>query len=283
MSRAERLRLLARYTGRQRGHVVALVALTFLPAVLAALQPLPLKFFIDNALGGEPVSGVVGSVLSSVGLSDSARGLVVAAAIAAATVAIVASVVAYSVGLFWERIGERMVRDVSRDLFDHLQRLSPRFHSRTPAGEGLSLVTTDASSPYAAMSAILVSPAMQIFTIATVGFSAWRLNPELTVVLLASTPVLAFVSRIMSVRLKRAAAHARRQRVGVVSFVTQVVSALPVVQAFTAEPRNLETFRSMSDRSVEASRRTVSWQAAADSTHRRDRCRLRRGHSRHRR
>jgi ATP-binding cassette subfamily B protein/subfamily B ATP-binding cassette protein MsbA len=38
------------------------------------------------------------------------------------------------------------------------------------------------------------------------------------------------------------------------------------VQAFTAEPHNLETFRSMSERSVVASRRTVSWQAAADST-----------------
>jgi ATP-binding cassette, subfamily B, bacterial len=83
---------------------------------------------------------------------------------------------------------------------------------------------------------------------------------------LSSTLILAFVSRSFSARLKRAAAHARRQRVSVVSFVSQVVYALPVVQAFTAEPHNMQTFRSMSDRSVEASRRTVSWQAAAEST-----------------
>lgn len=265
MTRADRFRLLFRYAGRQKGHLVALTALTFLPAALAALQPLPLKFFIDNALGGERVTGVAGSMLSTLGVSGSARSLVVAAAIAAAVIAVAASLVSYSIGLYWEWIGERIVRDASRDLFDHLQRLSPRFHSRTPAGDTLSLITTDSSAAYTAISAVLVSPAMQVFTMLTVGLSAWYLNPSLTVVLLATAPVLALVSRRLSSRLKRAAAHSRRERVAVVSFVTQIVHALPVVQAFTAEPQNMQTFRSIADRSVEASRRTVSLQAAAES------------------
>jgi ABC-type multidrug transport system fused ATPase/permease subunit len=265
MSRADRFRLLFRYAGRQKGHLVVLIALTFLPAAMAALQPLPLKFFIDNALGGEPVTGVAGSMLSTLGVSDGARSLVVAAAIAATVIAIAAFVVSYLVGLYWEWVGERMVRDVSRDLFDHLQRLSPRFHSRTPAGDTLSLVTTDSSAAYTAISAVLVSPALQVFTMLTVGLSAWYLNPGLTVVLLASTPILVVVSRRLSVRLKKAATRSRRERVAVVSFVTQIVHALPVVQAFTAEAQNMHTFRSITDRNVEASRRTVSLQAAADS------------------
>jgi ABC-type multidrug transport system fused ATPase/permease subunit len=265
MSRVDRFRLLFRYAGRQKGHLVALVALTVLPALMAALQPLPIKFFIDNALGGEPVTGIAGSVISTLGVSDGARSLVVVAAIAATLIAVAASLVSYSIGLYWEWVGERMVRDVSRDLFDHLQRLSPRFHSRTPAGDTLSLVTTDSSAPSTAISAVLVSPAMQVFTMLTVGLSAWYLNPGLTVVLLASTPILAVVSRRLSARLKTAAARSRRERVAVVSFVTQIVHALPVVQAFTAEPQNMQTFRSITDRSVEASRRTVSMQAAAES------------------
>jgi ATP-binding cassette, subfamily B, bacterial len=265
MSRADRFRLLGRYAGRQKLHLVALTALTFLPAALAALQPLPLKFFIDNALGAEPVSGDAGSLLSAVGVSGSARSLVVAAAIAATVIAVVASVVSYLIGLYWEWVGERIVRDASRDLFDHLQRLSPRFHSRTAAGDTLSLITTDSSAAYTSISAILVSPAMQVFTMLTVGLSAWYLNPSLTVVLLVTTPVLAVFSRRLSGRLKKAAARSRRERVAVVSFVAQVVHALPVVQAFTAEPQNMQTFRSITDRSVEASRRTVSIQAAAES------------------
>jgi ATP-binding cassette, subfamily B, bacterial len=264
MSRAQRYRLLSRYAGRQKGHLAALVALTFLPAALAALQPLPLKLFIDNALAGEPLTGAAGSVLSALGVSDSARNLVVAAAIAAALVAIAAQVVSYLFGLYWEWVGARIVRDVSRDLFDRLQRLTPRFHSRTPAGDALNLITADSSAVYSATNAVLVSPALQVVTIVTVGFSAWRLDSGLTVVLLASVPILAVVSRRLNLRLKKAAAHSRRERVAMVSFVTQVVYALPIVQAFTAEAQNMQTFRSIGDRTVEASRQTVSRQAGAE-------------------
>jgi ATP-binding cassette subfamily B protein len=265
MSRADRFRLLSRYARRQKGHLVALTALALLPAVIAALQPLPLKFLIDNALGGEPVTGLADSVLGELGLSGSSRGLVVAAAVATAVVAIAAYLVAGLIGLYWEWLGARIVRDASRDLFDSLQRLSPLFHSRTATGDALSAVTTDSSAPYAAINAVLISPAMQVMTMAAVGLSAWQLNPDLTVVLLVSTPILAVVSRRLGLRLKRAAARSRRERVAVVSFITQVVHSLPVVQAFTAEPHNLSTFRSITERSVEAARRTVSIQAAAES------------------
>jgi ATP-binding cassette, subfamily B, bacterial len=264
VSRRQRYRLLSRYAGRQRGHLAALVALTLLPAAMAALQPLPLKFFVDNGLGGEPVTGAAGSVLAALGVSDSARSIVVAAAVVAVLVAIVAQIVSYVFGLYWELVGARMVRDVSRDLFDHLQRLTPRFHSRTPTGDALSLITTDSSAVYAATNAALVSPALQVITIVIVGLSAWRLDPGLTAVLLASVPVLAIVSRRLNLRLKKAAAQSRRERVAMVSFVTQVVHALPVVQAFTAEAQNMQAFRSISDRTVEASRLTVSRQSVAE-------------------
>ena len=187
------------------------------------------------------------------------------AGIVAVAVAVAAYLVSDSVGVYWEWVGARMVRDVARDAFDHLQRLSPRFHARTPSGDALSLVTTDSSAPYTAVNVLLVSPVMGGVTMVTVGLSAWRLNKGLTVVLLAMTPLLALLSRHLSGRLKRVATRARRERVAVTSFVTQVVHALPVVQAFTAEPQNLRAFREITDRSVEASRRATTLEAAAGS------------------
>jgi ATP-binding cassette subfamily B protein len=265
MTRGDRYRLLSRYGRRQGRHLAALVGLAFLPAAMAALQPLPLKLFVDNALGGAPVTGVPAQVLEAIGVADDPRSLVVVAGVAAIVVGIVAYLTSDATTLYWEWVGARMVRDASRDVFDHLQRLSPSYHARTPEGDSLSLVTTDSSAPYTASNAALVSPVMAAVTMATVGLSAWRLNHGLTLVLLAMTPALAVLSRHLSGHLKRAATRARSERVAVTSFVSQIVHALPVVQAFTAEPQNLTTFRSITDRAVLANRKTAALEASAES------------------
>jgi ATP-binding cassette subfamily B protein/subfamily B ATP-binding cassette protein MsbA len=134
-----------------------------------------------------------------------------------------------------------------------------------PTGDSLSRITTDSSAVYTYVNSVLVAPVTQILTIATVLWSAWRLNADLTILAVAMAPVMAVVSRWFSNRLKKRAKQARTDRVRVVSFVTQVVQSIPVVQAFTAEPDNLRAFRSISDRSLQASRRTVLAESAGDS------------------
>jgi ATP-binding cassette subfamily B protein len=265
MTRRARYRLLSRYGRRQRGHLVALVGLALLPAAMAALQPLPLKLFVDNALGDVPLTGVPAQVLETIGVADDPRSLVVFAGIAAIVLGIVTYLVSDATTLYWEWVGARMVRDAAKDVFDHLQRLSPHYHARTPEGDSLSVVTTDSSAPYTAVNAALVSPVMATVTMVTVGLSAWRLNRGLTLVLLAMTPGLAVLSRHLSGRLKRAATRARSERVAVTSFVSQIVHALPIVQAFTAESQNLRAFRSITDRAVDANRRTAALEASAES------------------
>ncbi|MFW2384046.1 MAG: ABC transporter ATP-binding protein [Acidimicrobiales bacterium] len=265
MTGRRRIELLGKYVGAQRIHLGLLVLAAFVPALLTTLEPLAIKLLIDNALGGETLSGFPARVVNALGLSSEPRSLVLAAALFALATTIGSYLSSAGIGMYWEWVGVRMVRNVARDVFDALQHLPPSFHARTASGDALSRVISDASSVYTAVSVLLVSPAMHLITIVTVGWAAWLLDPGLMIIILCFAAVTASGSRWLSNRLKRVAARARRQQVAVVSFVTQVISSLALVQAYTAERQNLLTFRSLNQRSLMGSRRVTLFESSANA------------------
>jgi ATP-binding cassette subfamily B protein/subfamily B ATP-binding cassette protein MsbA len=99
-----------------------------------------------------------------------------------------------------------------------------------------------------------VSPLLHTLTIVTVTLSAWQLNSGLTAVALATAPVLAIVSRHYAARLAGQARRARAARSAVVSLVAQTLHALPVVQAFSAEERTVQTMMVRAKHFIDSSR-----------------------------
>ena len=262
----ERRRIVVRYALGQRKHLVGLLILTAVSSFSVALQPLSLKLFIDNGLGGRAVSGFPAALMNRLALPNDQRSVVVIAAIVSLLAAVLVAVLSEGVSAYWDWIGGRMTRDVSRDAFDQLQTLSPLFHARHETAESLSLVTTDAACVYTATNSMLVAPVSRVATLATVAWSAWLLNDSLSILAFAAVPLLVLASRVVSRRLKQQAKRARADRVGVASFVQQVVDSLPVVQAYTAEPLNVGIFRSLAYRSRLASQRLSRIESTADST-----------------
>jgi ATP-binding cassette, subfamily B, bacterial len=264
MNRRARLALLARYARPQRRHLFALVLLALLPAAMVALEPLSLKLVVDNALGGEPLTGWPAQVFDALGIPDDPRAIVIVAALFAVATTLANYLLTDGVALYSEWVGVRMIRQAACDVFDRLQRRSLRYHVHTPTGDALSRVTTDVSAVYTAVNGLIVAPALHLMTIAFVGWSAWRLSPSLTAVILVLAPVTAAMARWLGNHLKRHAAQARRRQVAVVSLVSQIVRSLPLVQAYTAEEQNLRTFRSFADRSVDASKRVALLESGSE-------------------
>jgi ATP-binding cassette subfamily B protein/subfamily B ATP-binding cassette protein MsbA len=121
----------------------------------------------------------------------------------------------------------------------------------------LSRLNYDSQSIYAAISGVFIRPWINAVMITVVGLSAWRLDHRLTVVIFITAPALAAMSWYFGPRLRARARAAHDARSNVASFVTQVMHAMPVVQAFTAEQRNLSTFRALSGDAVASVRRSA--------------------------
>jgi ATP-binding cassette, subfamily B, bacterial len=223
-------------------------------ASLAALLPLPLKLLVDSGIGEEPPPDVVTALVGAFGLEAGAQEVIVVAAVAGFLLTVGFTALEGWISWLWETMGLRMSQHVATDVFDRLQRLSPLYHSARHAGDSLTRLTSDSNAIYTATNAVLVSPLLHVLTIATVTLSAWQLDAGLTVVALATAPILALVSRHYASRLARQARRSRAARAALVSFVTQTLHALPVVQAFSAEERNVKTMTARAKQIVDSAR-----------------------------
>jgi len=240
------------YVWRQRLGLALIAGLTACASLLVSLEPLPLKILVDHAIGGRPLPPWAPDV------SD--RWLLVGlAALGAVLFFAVSSAVDAGLTWIWSVIGQRMVVDVSGDVFARLQRLSLRYHAERPVGDTLSRLTTDSWSVYSMASTLLISPFQQVLTLASVGLVAWQLDSRLAVLCLAAGPALGVSSFLFGRALKGRAKDTREAQTRVVSFTHQVLTAIPLIQAYRAEHRNRGVFGQLAEGAILAARRAALW------------------------
>jgi ATP-binding cassette subfamily B protein/subfamily B ATP-binding cassette protein MsbA len=244
-----------RYPARQWRWIAMILVLSATAAVLAALQPLPLKLLVDNALGDAGSPGWLVAALEAVGAEPTVETLVVVAGLTAATIAIIVALVNVSLDLSWEVAGQRMVYDLAADLFDKLQRLSLLSHRHRPIGDSLSRLTVDSWSIYAATNAAIVAPIVHVLMLVFVGVAAWSLDASMAAVTLALAPALAIAARFFGERLRSRSSEQLASRGRLLGFVQQILPAVPLVQANNAQSRNDARFHSLAGDVISSSKR----------------------------
>ena len=242
------------YLGPYRaGFVWALVQLVFITALELA-KPWPLKIVIDYVLGGASLPGDVGAGWSPVTLLGVACAALVLIQVVLGALTLVN--LRTTVG-----IGQRMVYDLQRDLYAHLQRLSLAFHTRRQVGDLLYRVTADTYAIQTlAMNGIfpVVSASLLLVGMAVV---MGRLDPGLTVLALAVCPVLMIALTVLNTRISKAARQARERESTMYTVAQQALASIRVIQAFTREPDEHRRFMTASRASLAATMQLHTLQA----------------------
>lgn len=234
--------------GLMRRHWLALAGGGFSAMLITAAElaaPFPLKWVIDDVIANRS------------GSFDLTRGDVRTLLILAQVVigiAIIGAIGAYTGELWLKRAGERIAHELRVRVYDHLQRLSLRFHDRRHKGDLVTRLTEDANvvgDLFSNAIGAMVQAGLLLVGIATVSLI---LDPWLALVLLVVTPVLALVTTHFRRRV-RLAARAQRAREGeIASLAAESLTAIRVVKAL-----GLEDFEGgrVADRSEERRRHGV--------------------------
>lgn len=142
-------------------------------------------------------------------------------------------------------LGEHVVHNMRRDLFEHLQRMSMRFYDRTKLGSIISRMVSDIESIRMGVQNVLfifLVGSMQMLVAA--GIMAWH-DPPLFGVVLAMAPIIWGLNRYFRPRLS----HAFRERQASFSRVTatlaESVNGVRVTQGFSRQGVNAELFRGL--------------------------------------
>jgi ATP-binding cassette subfamily B protein/subfamily B ATP-binding cassette protein MsbA len=245
------------YVVKEWRGLVLILAATLLSAAMAVAQPWPLKIIVDNALGGEPLSGALSLGLEALALSPTPITLILGAAIAGALITTLTAAMSTAITWGWAATGGRMVFDLMGAVFHQLQRASITFVQRRHVGDLLERLTVDTYALQALCSELLVSPVHQLLTVGGITYVAWRLDPQLTVLALILAPAMSFSAWFFGKRLKGRTTEGRRAESDLSTFVHQTLTAIPMVQAFGRMLRNREQFRALSARAIRVSQQGV--------------------------
>jgi ATP-binding cassette subfamily B protein len=234
-----RVGTLAQLARPYRRRVLLSVASLLAATATALAPPYLAKVAIDKGI----VAGDL-SVLGWITVAFVAIGLLNWAASTAQT---------YTTG--W--VGERILADLRKRLFGHLQRLSLGYYERNRAGatisrltndvEALDQLVTDGAKSLVQNSLTLVGSAIILFLL------DWRLALATLVVF----PLMGIATGIFRRRSTRAYRRVRERLATVTATLQEGISGMRVVQAFERQSKNLDEFRDVNGAYREANHDTV--------------------------
>jgi ATP-binding cassette, subfamily B, bacterial len=221
--------------------------------LLEVLKPWPLKIVIDHVIGGTPTELPVVTAWTSDQLL---------AAMTLALVVIYSLLAGVTVLFNYTTIssGQRLVNDIRRDLYHHLQRLSLAFHHRHPSGDLLYRVTADTYAfQNLTMKLLFPMPAALILMLA-MAIIMFRMDPLLTLLSMAVCPALYLTISRLNKQVNTAAVQARKKEGHVYSVVQGALASMHVIQAFTKEDYEQQRFMMASTDSLGAHLRLYTLQ-----------------------
>ena len=169
------------YRAQLVGFVVAIVA----GALLALVPPLMFRRIIDTTLPAGDAAQLTREAL-----------LVVAAAVVAAVISL------FERG--WSaRIGEGLIYDLRKALFDHVQRMPMQFFTRSQTGALVSRLNNDVIGAQRALTGTLGTVVSNVITLVTTLVAMFALDWRITMVSVLLLPVFLLPARRVGTRLQR--------------------------------------------------------------------------------
>ncbi len=244
------LRLLSHVNLRDRGLIV-IVAAILLNAIMTIIRPWPLKLIIDNILSGQPLPQ---NLFWLQQLPGAGSPEVFLAWMAGATVLIYITTQVISVARDYSQtgVGKRMIYALAGDLFDHLQRLSLRFHTSQRAGDLVQRVTSDTTCARDLVLNVLLPSFSSIITLALMFVVMFSLDPYLTFFALLLTPLIVVMVRRTSTPMRERTYKQRKLEGEMTALAEQTLTAMPVVQAYGREEMERQRFRELASTTYRA-------------------------------
>ncbi len=156
---------------------------TVLDAAIVVANPLLIKRLVDDGIGKDDGRLVTLLALAMVGVSlvDASFGVLM--------------------GWLSSRIGEGLIYDLRTKVFAHVQRMSLAFFTRTQTGALVSRLNNDVIGAQRAFTSVLSSVVSNSISVVVVGITMFSLSWQVTLLCLATFPILILASRWVGARL----------------------------------------------------------------------------------
>ena len=155
-------------------------------------------------------------------------------------------------GLRYTRVSAEILFDMRLSMYEHLQRLSPRFYARTRLGDIVSRLNNDISEiQRVAAEAALAWVGNVLFLAGSLVLMVW-LDWRLSLVALAPLPISLIALGVYRRRLEGRIADLRQRSSDIGSFLIETLQAMSLIVASNAQPRERARFRGLNSAFIDA-------------------------------
>jgi ATP-binding cassette, subfamily B, bacterial len=176
----------------------------------------------------------------------------------------IAALLAVGTGLRYylvTRLGERVVSDIRRALFDRVMAMSPAFFERILTGEVLSRLTTDTTLILSVIGSS-VSIALRNILILVGGLVLLMLtSAKLTMLVLLIVPAVVVPIVLLGRRLRQLSRENQDWIANSSGSASEALSSVQTVQAFTHEARTKAAFAEVTEKAYQSARARIKTRA----------------------
>ena len=263
---ARLMRRLLGYVRPYRSMLAIAVVLVLVSSGLQLVGPLAtavaLDLFVESAdpQGVTSVPGEwVGRQLEARGL-DHATGLTLVAAVYLLSLALTFGVL-YLQGYVMQLMGQYILRDLRRELFERLQRLPVAYFDRNPIGRLVTRVTNDVDALNEMFTAGLVAVFGDVALLAGIVAVLFWLNWQLALVTFAILPLLLALTSWFKIRARQSYREVRVKLARINAFLQEHLTGMSTVQLFVREARAFDEFSDINRRHRDANVKAIFYYA----------------------
>ncbi len=225
------------------------------------LKPWPLKVILDHVILDKPIPPLLRALhgVLAVGkvplLMEAAAGIVL--------IALAGGLFSYFQIFITSSIGYKMVYALRREMFTHLQTLSLAFHNRARSGDLLTKIAGDTNTLKDVFADSILKFTSYVLTVAGMLAIMVAIDWKIGLIAFATLPFLAYSLLHLYRKTKLSVKTQKKQEGKVASRMSEVLQAVPLVQAFARERYEAEQFDAVTQETVRESIRVARLEAAA--------------------
>ncbi|WP_236939165.1 ABC transporter ATP-binding protein [Evansella clarkii] len=153
---------------------------------------------------------------------------------------------------YMNKVGQHIIFDLRKALFDHIQRLSHRFFDQRSAGSILVRITNDVNSLQDLFTNGVINLLMDLILLIGIIFLLFMISPELTLAIMVVLPLMFFISTKLRRNIRRSWQDVRIKQAMINSHLNESIQGIRVTQSYTQEKENIGFFNKMNHENFEA-------------------------------
>ena len=148
--------------------------------------------------------------------------------------------------------GQKIMFDLRKEIFRHIQRMQPAFFDRNPVGKLVTRVTSDVDALNEMFTSGVLAIFEDVFVLLFIVLIMLRMSWPLALLTLAVLPAILYVTKVFREHVRESYRRIRTAISRINSYMQEHVSGMAIVQLFNREQRAYDDFAAINRQHMDA-------------------------------